>query len=64
MTARRSHSRRWAWGISVVAALGTAVALAQDVPMPDDGPGWIYEDIEAGYAKAKETGKPLLVAFR
>ena len=25
---------------------------------------WIYEDIEAGYAKAAESGKPLLVAFR
>lgn len=26
--------------------------------------GWIYEDIEAGYAEAKKTGKPLLVSFR
>ena len=26
--------------------------------------GWIYEDIDAGYAKAKSTGKPLLVSFR
>jgi hypothetical protein len=25
---------------------------------------WIYEDIEAGYAMAKKTGKPLLVTFR
>jgi hypothetical protein len=25
---------------------------------------WIYEDIEAGYALAKKTGKPLLVTFR
>ena len=25
---------------------------------------WIYEDIEAGYAEAKNTAKPLLVAFR
>ena len=25
--------------------------------------GWIYEDIEAGYAEAKKTGKPLLVCF-
>ena len=25
---------------------------------------WIYEDIEAGYAKARETGRPLLVSFR
>ena len=26
--------------------------------------GWIYEDIDAGYAQAKRTGKPLLVSFR
>ena len=26
--------------------------------------GWIYEDIDAGYAQAKQTGKPLLVSFR
>ena len=25
---------------------------------------WIYDDLEAGYAKAAESGKPLLVAFR
>ena len=25
---------------------------------------WIYEDIDAGYARAKSTRKPLLVSFR
>ncbi len=25
---------------------------------------WIYDDIDAGYAKAAKTGKPLLVSFR
>ena len=30
----------------------------------DIADGWIYEDIEAGYAEANKTGKPLLVAFR
>lgn len=25
---------------------------------------WIYEDIDAGYAEARKTGKPLLVSFR
>ena len=25
---------------------------------------WIYDDIEAGFAEARKTGKPLLVAFR
>ena len=32
-----------------------------DVHLAD---GWIYEDIAAGYAEAKKTGKPLLVSFR
>ena len=26
--------------------------------------GWIYEDIEAGYAEARKRGWPLLVSFR
>lgn len=26
--------------------------------------GWIFEDIDAGYAMARKTGKPLLVVFR
>lgn len=25
---------------------------------------WIYDDVDAGFAKAKATGKPLLVSFR
>jgi hypothetical protein len=25
--------------------------------------GWIYEDIDAGYAEASKSGKPLLVCF-
>ena len=32
-----------------------------DLHVADD---WIYEDIAAGYATAKKTGKPLLVVFR
>ncbi len=28
------------------------------------GGSWIYEDIEAGYAEARRSGKPLLVSFR
>jgi len=27
-------------------------------------PPWIYDDLPAGYAQAKKTGKPLLVVFR
>ncbi len=59
-------------------ALGSAAALgliwcgailAQDEgAMPFDRASavgdWIHEDIEAGYAAALESGKPLLVAFR
>ena len=26
--------------------------------------GWIYDDLKAGYAEAKETGKPMLVVVR
>ena len=25
---------------------------------------WIYDDIEAGYSLASQTGKPMLVSFR
>ena len=25
---------------------------------------WIYDDVEAGYATAKKSGKPMLVSFR
>jgi hypothetical protein len=25
---------------------------------------WIYDDIDAGYGRAKESGKPLLISFR
>ncbi len=28
------------------------------------GGSWIYEDIEAGYARARKSGRPLLVSFR
>ncbi len=42
-----------------------AITFAQDpASLKTDEPGWIREDIEAGYAEALATGKPLLVAFR
>ena len=42
-----------------------AITLAQDPnTLKPDEPGWIREDIEAGYSEALATGKPLLVAFR
>ena len=39
-------------------ALKTAL---KDVDIPAS---WIYDDIDAGFAEAKKSGKPLLVAFR
>ena len=30
----------------------------------DLGGRWIYDDLEAGFAQARTTGKPLLVVFR
>ncbi len=39
----------------------TLQAALGDVNLAD---AWIYEDIDAGYAEAISTGKPLLVAFR
>jgi len=60
----------------LVLARATAVGIAASLvwgagtSAPDPGvPGtdesvWILEDIEAGYAEALATGKPLLVTFR
>ncbi len=64
MTRKHFWSHAAAAGLIGASALLGAVTFAQDhgpAPRPD---GWIFEDIEAGYAEALETGKPLLVAFR
>ncbi len=59
-------------GLAGALAAGLALAVTT-VPSPaqdhagnplDVDEAWIVEDLEAGYALAKETGKPLLVAFR
>ena len=50
--------------------LCTAIAMAEErPPLLEDlddfvAEGWIYDDIEAGYAEAHKTGKPLLIVFR
>lgn len=51
--------------------LGLAAGQAKDkealrVALKDTdlAAGWIYDDLAAGFAQAKSTGKPLLVAFR
>lgn len=64
MTRNRSWIAAAATGLVGAAALVGAVALAGDFDVGPAPEGWIYEDIEAGYAEALETGKPLLVAFR
>jgi len=30
----------------------------------DEAASWVYDDLDAGFAKARETGRPLLVVFR
>ena len=42
---------------------GDDVALRELLKDNKFATGWIYEDIDAGYAEAESTGKPLLVCF-
>ena len=40
-------------------------AAAKRKRLKDDAADfWIYDDVDKGYARAAETGKPLLVSFR
>lgn len=44
-----------------------AWALAEEPAPPaaaEAADGWIHDDIDAAYAVARTSGKPLLVAFR
>lgn len=60
--------------IAAAAALAFACLAARQEPAKDAlktqlkdadvAASWIYDDIAAGFAEAKKTGKPLLVAFR
>jgi serine protease Do len=56
-----------------IAAACLSLAAAQDgakeqlrTALKDDAVkgDWIYDDLPAGYALAKKTGKPLMVVFR
>jgi hypothetical protein len=38
--------------------------LQQSLKDTNVQPSWIYNDLNAGFAEAKKTGKPLLVVFR
>ena len=59
-------------GIFLASSLLSLSASSQDQDatgkrerLKDNAAGfWIYDDIDAGYSKAAETGKPLLVSFR
>lgn len=66
---RKSHPLRRAALPALV--LLAAVAAAQE-PSPlqklikdeEVHRAWVYNDLGAGFAEAKKTGKPLLVVFR
>jgi len=49
---------------SVVVALAASNALKTELDDPDLAPHWIYDDLPAATAQAKQTGKPLLVVLR
>jgi len=39
-------------------------ALRQKLKDTNAGPGWIYDDVAQGFARAKLTRKPMLIVFR
>ena len=56
---------------TTIAFLCVAAALAQDKDQlrrelrdGDLAGPWIYDDVDAGYAEAKKSGKPMLIVFR
>ena len=72
---RKRHFRRLATGgIGVLLAGLAVVTVPADEDDPTDkvraglkdriGDFWIYDNVEQGYAAARESGKPLLVSFR
>ncbi|MHC4924424.1 MAG: hypothetical protein ACYTG4_10170 [Planctomycetota bacterium] len=50
--------------ISGIPSLVTPVPPQDAADAADADARWIEGDMDAAYAKAKETGKPILVAFR
>ena len=53
-----------AWAVPIASQDEQSQSLQEAIGDDLFGGAWIYEDIEAGYAKAKKSGKPLLVSFR
>ena len=56
---------------SIVGAISTAAAQQDRAKLVQDDRArflgdeyWIYNDLETGIAKAKDTGRPLLIVFR
>ena len=54
-----------------LAALAVLLAPAQDKDQlrrelrdTDLAGTWIYDDVNAGYAEARKSGKPMLIVFR
>ncbi|MBT3266415.1 hypothetical protein HN371_04630 [Candidatus Poribacteria bacterium] len=52
--------------LTTVSVLGGAQfsALQTDLEDLEVGGGWLYGDLDAGVAQAKESGQPLFVLFR
>jgi serine protease Do len=65
------RDRKWVFAV-VVVALSTFPAFAQRKVDPlqyslgdlDVKGAWIYNDMKAGFAQAKQSGRPMLVVFR
>ena len=61
--------RNWTVGWALLLFCGTLLVAGEDPALRDVlkdqkyANGWIYEDINAGYAEATKSGKPLLVCF-
>lgn len=66
------HHRRFVLSCMVLAVLAPLAAKAQDgnrqlqksLNDTEVHASWIYNDVKAGFAEAKKTGKPVLVTFR
>jgi hypothetical protein len=61
--------RKWLLSSALLLTCGALLWAGEDKALRDVlkdqkyGASWIYEDIEAGYAAAQKSGKPLLVCF-
>ncbi len=64
-----SCMRKWVLTSALLLSCGALLVAGDDIALrellQDDkyADGWIYEDIDAGYKEATESGKPLLVCF-